>query len=71
MLISLRRRVVAESVVSIVDSHTGSSSPRRQKIIGLHLDQDLEASNEPRNGPFACRKGLETPLSPDLASNLP
>jgi len=42
MLISLRHRNVAESVVSIVDSHTGSQSPKRQKIIGVDIDPQLE-----------------------------
>jgi len=42
MLISLRRRMVAESVVSIVDSHTGSMSPRRETIIGVDIDPAME-----------------------------
>lgn len=42
MLISLRHRIVAESVVSIVDSHTGSKSPRRETIIGVDIDPAME-----------------------------
>ncbi|CAK9059329.1 unnamed protein product [Durusdinium trenchii] len=42
MLISLRHRKIAESVVSIVDSHTGSNSPRHRKIIGVDLDPEME-----------------------------
>eukprot|EP00439_Symbiodinium_sp_Y106_P007347 s1842_g1.t1 len=38
MLLSLRRRSVAGTVVEIIDSHTGSKSPRRQRIIGMVAD---------------------------------
>lgn len=42
MLLSLRRRSVAGTVVEIIDSHTGSKSPRRQRIIGIVADYDLD-----------------------------
>ncbi|CAE7239651.1 unnamed protein product [Symbiodinium natans] len=42
MLLSLRRRSVAGTVVEIIDSHTGSKSPRRQRIIGMVADYGLD-----------------------------